>query len=261
MASPLVFVNHQIHIDGIKANRRVVAIHIGKHHRNRSKPSKLFDNGASSGSTASHQRKHIAPKVSSSVEQHDGQPATSGPYLEQPQPSASTISLRPIYHLPPINVPPQIDSHRLDPFQTGVVRMTADMEPVFMYYLSTIMPVVEPAPQERAEYQQWLVPLAMSDPALLYALLRCMTLDIEQASMTSLGTSRRKATYPAESQYKAHGTRALNQSLANPVQAARASTMMAVHFWLWQEVCAVIRVHKTLILTCHSFRYFRARNV
>jgi hypothetical protein len=237
MTDRLVFVNYQSTASDIKGNRRIVATHIGKYHRNRSKPARLLADGIKSEIIVNRQRKRIAPKVSPSLELNDNEAKSSEGVEEQEQAATSTTSLRPLYNLPRIIVPPQIECHRLDPFHTGTVHLTVEMEPVFMYYLSTIMPVVEPAPTERTEYQQWLVPLAMPDSALMYALLRCMALDIEQASVTNLGISTRKSIYPDRFQYKPQATRALNESLADPIQAAKPSTMMAVHFWLWQEVC------------------------
>lgn len=261
MSAPLVFVNYHVHNDDLKADRHLVSRHIGKYHRNRSKPSKPLSNGTIGGSIASHPGRRIAPKASPSVEQGEFQAAVSTSLREQPQPNSSIAGHRSLYRLPPLNASSQINPQRLDPFQSTVIPLTAEMEPVFMYYLNTIMPVVEPAPVERAEYQQWIVPLAMSDTALLYALLRCMALDIEQATVTNLGSSSRKFVYPDQFQYKTLATRALNESLANPIQAAKPSTMMAVHFWLWQEVRATNHIRVSVNLISALDRYFQARNV
>jgi hypothetical protein len=130
----------------------------------------------------------------------------------------------------------QIEPDRLDPFQTSTVLLTPQMEPLFLYYFSTIMPVVEPALNERDEYQRWLVPLAMSEPALFYALIGCMAHDLEQASSPGSGHPARRSMHVERSQYGLRATRSLNEALKDALQAQKPSTLMAVHFLLWQEV-------------------------
>ena len=131
-----------------------------------------------------------------------------------------------------------LDTKRMDPFSTGNVTMTPQMEGVFMHYFNVIMPVVEPVPAEREEYHAWLVPMAMAEPALMYALTGCMAYDIEQASAVGFGPSRRTNMLTERLQYRVLAIQALNQRLADSKLALAPSTLIAVHFLLWQEIFA-----------------------
>ena len=232
MTQPLAFVNYGPNTDSARANRRIISTHIGKYYRNRSKPSESSGNKASN---VEHQRKIVPVRPMKKVRQTNDEVETHALSKGQSQITALTTNTEFTPTFQRVNM--QIDSHRLDPFQTSVVLMTPQMEPVFMYYFNTIMPVVEPAFKERDEYQQWLFPLAMSEAALLYALVGCMAHDIEQSSTTGFGISKRSSMYVERSQYKLRATRALNECLSDPLRAVKPSTMMAVHFLLWQEVC------------------------
>jgi hypothetical protein len=128
-----------------------------------------------------------------------------------------------------------LDSCRLDPFHSSKISMTPQMEDVFIYYFCVIMPAVEPVQAEREEYNQWLVPLTVSEPALFFALVGCMAYDIEQASVTGFGTTSRKNMATERVRYKIRAIQALNKCLADPKTAAKPSTLIAVHFLLWQE--------------------------
>jgi len=238
MTQPLAFVNYAPNTNVARANRRIVSTHIGKYHRNRSKPSGPSGNKASN---VEDQRKTVPVRPLNKIGQ------TTDEVEAQSQVTALTMNTQ--FTLPSQRINMQMDSHRLDPFQTSVVLMTPQMEPVFMYYFNTIMPVVEPALKERDEYQQWLFPLAMSEAALLYALVGCMAHDIEQVSATGSGISTRRPMYVERSQYKLRATRALNDCLSDPSQAVKPSTMMAVHFLLWQEVCHTPCFPRRTILT------------
>jgi hypothetical protein len=98
------------------------------------------------------------------------------------------------------------------------------------------MPAVEPIPAEREEYNSWLVPLTMQEPALLYALLGCMAYDINETSTSGFGPARRRDMLDQRLQYKVRAIKALNQCLLSQEKASRPSTLIAVHFLLWQEV-------------------------
>lgn len=131
-----------------------------------------------------------------------------------------------------------LNSYRMDPFSTSKVEMTPQMETVFMYYFTTIMPVVEPVQAEREEYHQWLVPLAVTEPALMYAIVGCMAHDIEQASTIGFGPPSRRSMTNQRVAYRIRAIQALNERLSDPHQALEPSTLMAVHFLLWQEIFA-----------------------
>ncbi|KIW11830.1 hypothetical protein PV08_09103 [Exophiala spinifera] len=222
MQQPLVFVHSEPGLRETKTNRRIVAAHIGKYHRNRSKPSQSRGKAAIS-STFNTRAASLGTKNDATRTEDEDACILSHPrYIPTSSPGMN-LSLEP---------------HRLDPFQTTSVCLTPQMEPIFMYYFNTIMPVVEPVLGERNEYQQWLFPFAMSEPALLYAILSCMAHDIEQASGPGFGFPTRRSLYTERSQYKLRATRSLNECLADPIRAVKSSTLMAVHFLLWDEIFA-----------------------
>lgn len=131
-----------------------------------------------------------------------------------------------------------LNSYRMDPFSTSKVDMTPQMDTVFMYYFTTIMPVVEPVQAEREEYHQWLVPMAMTEPALMYAIVGCMAYDIEQASAVGFGPPSRRNMTTQRVSYRIRAIQALNERLSDSDRAIEPSTLMAVHFLLWQEIFA-----------------------
>jgi hypothetical protein len=130
-----------------------------------------------------------------------------------------------------------LDSGRVDPFDTGKIPMTLQMQSVFMWYFNVILPVVEPTQVERDDYSRWAVPLFGQEPALLFALLTCMAHDMEQSTVAGFGPPTRRNMTSERLQYKVKAIEALNESLADPEAAVKPSTLLAVHFLLWQEVC------------------------
>jgi hypothetical protein len=218
---PLVFVNSNSKFSATRSNRHIVATHIGKYHRNRSKPSQ--SRGNHMDRTTSRTRTPSI-RTSTDVAQMVNEDNSTLPHTRYPLPPARH------------NMNLLLEPHRLDPFHTTSVFVTPQMEPIFMYYFKTIMPVVEPVLGERNLYQQWLFPFTMAEPALFYAILACMAHDIEQASGPGFGFPTRRTLYAEYSQYKLRATRALNERLADPRKAADSSTLMAVHFLLWEEV-------------------------
>jgi len=105
-----------------------------------------------------------------------------------------------------------------------------------MHYFTVLLPVIEPIQAEREEYNKWMVPLAIKEPALLYALIACMAHDIEQASTTGFGPNSRRNMTLERTMYRINAIRALNECLKEPESALKPSTLLAVHFLLWQEV-------------------------
>ena len=45
------------------------------------------------------------------------------------------------------------------------------MESVLRHYLMVLLPVIEPTASEREDYTQWMLPLANSEPLLMYSLM------------------------------------------------------------------------------------------
>ncbi|KIW21627.1 hypothetical protein PV08_02207 [Exophiala spinifera] len=148
----------------------------------------------------------------------------------------TTISASQDYQAP--SVRSYLDSLRIDPFQSGKVTMVPQMENIFMYYFTTIMPAVEPVQSEREEYNSWLVPLTATEPALMYALVGCMAYDIEQVSVVGFGPNSRRNLTQERVHYRIKAIQALNEALADPKKATSPSTLIAVHFLLWQEIFA-----------------------
>ena len=92
-----------------------------------------------------------------------------------------------------------LDTSRIDPFSSSPVTNTPVMAPIYNYYFSMVMPVVEPVHQEREEYNSWLVPLTLANPALLYALLACMAYDLEEISSNGFGPGDHETGWISES--------------------------------------------------------------
>lgn len=157
-----------------------------------------------------------------------------------PQSSSLTNTFNPSPDYDAPSVRSYLDSSRLDPFNQGRVKMSPQMESIFMYYFTVIMPAVEPVLAEREGYNQWLVPLSLENPALLYSLIGCMAYDIEQASVTGFGPTSRRNMVTERVQYRIHAIQALNECLADPKTARKPSTLVAVHFLLWQEVRRIL---------------------
>ena len=146
----------------------------------------------------------------------------------------TTIDPSQDYHAP--SVRSYLDSLRIDPFRTGSVSLTPQMEGVLMHYFTVLLPVIEPTQAEREDYSQWMVPLAVEEPALLYALVACMAHDVEQASVSGFGPNSRRNATLERTMYRIKAIQALNECLTDPKSAAKPSTLLAVHFLLWQEV-------------------------
>ena len=119
--------------------------------------------------------------------------------------------------------------------------MNPEMQSIFKWYFSVILPVVEPTQSERDDYSRWAVPLFSSEPALLYSLLTCMAHDMEQASVVGFGPPARRNMTTERLHYRVKAIEALNECLADPKLAVKPSTLLAVHFLLWQEVRPPLR--------------------
>jgi hypothetical protein len=129
-----------------------------------------------------------------------------------------------------------LNSRRLDPFSSGMVPMTPQMESIFMHYATVLLPVIEPIQAEREEFHRWLVPLTVNEPALLYSLTACFAYDIELGSVYGFGPTSRKNMTSERVGYRLMAIQALNQCLGDPEQATKPSTLLAVHYLLWHEV-------------------------
>lgn len=151
-----------------------------------------------------------------------------------------------------------LDTSRLDPFSTRHNHITPQMQSIYMYYFNDIMPTVEPIAAEREEYHSWLVPLTLSEPALLYALVGCMAYDIEESSSNGFGPAKQRNMLSVRTQYKIEAIRALNRCLVNPDTALLPSTLVTVHFLLWQEV-SICPTSTEQVLTLSAPRYSRMR--
>lgn len=167
----------------------------------------------------------------------DDTPEQLPPALPWPESSNLTTTISPSSDYTVPSIRSYLDSSRVDPLRSGKVNMSPQMESVFMYYFTVIMPAVEPVLAEREGYNKWLVPLSLEEPALLYSLIGCMAYDIEQASVTGFGPSSRRNMLTERVQYRISAIQALNECLADPKTARKPSTLMAAHFLLWQDVC------------------------
>lgn len=129
-----------------------------------------------------------------------------------------------------------LDSRSLDPFSSGKVPITPHMESIFMHYANVLLPVIEPIQAERDEFHQWLVPMTLTEPALLYALTACFAYDIEMGSAYGFGPTARKSWTTERVMYRIKAIQALNECLADETNAMKPSTLLAVHYLLWHEV-------------------------
>jgi hypothetical protein len=141
-----------------------------------------------------------------------------------------------------LSVRTYLDTSKADPFQTGLIPMNNQMHTVFMWYFNVILPVVEPMPSEREDYSRWAVPLLSTEPALMYALLACMAHDMEQATVVGFGPPTRRNMTSERLHYRVKAVQELNACLADPEAALKPSTLLAVHFLLWQEVCLPLKL-------------------
>lgn len=153
-----------------------------------------------------------------------------------------------------ISVRTYLDTSNADPFHTGVVPMSQEMHSVFMWYFNVILPVVEPMPSEREDYSRWAVPLISTEPALLYSLLACMAHDMEQATVVGFGPPTRRSMTAERLHYRIRAVQELNAALADAKAALKPSTLLAVHFLLWQEVMSASSCRHLSMLTL-SLRY------
>jgi hypothetical protein len=135
-----------------------------------------------------------------------------------------------------LSVRTYLDTSAADPFQTGLIPMNNEMHSVFMWYFNVILPVVEPMPSEREDYSRWAVPLLSTEPALMYSLLACMAHDMEQATVVGFGPPTRRNMTAERLHYRVRAVQELNAALADKKAALKPSTLLAVHFLLWQEV-------------------------
>ena len=174
-------------------------------------------------------------------QQNDSEPDSHE--QDWPQVTSLTTAVSPSGHDRSLSVRSYLDSSQADPFSTGTVPMTAEMQSVFMWYFNVILPVVEPTQSEREDYSRWAVPLLSTEPALLYSLLTCMAHDIEQATVVGFGPSSRRNMTEQRLQYRVRAIKELNVALANSEAAVKPSTLLAVHFLLWQEVSAFLMDH------------------
>jgi hypothetical protein len=164
--------------------------------------------------------------------------AAETPPAEQswPQTTFLTDAVSPLQYFQAPNARTFLDTSGMDPFKTGTVTMNPEMHSIFMWYFSVILPVVEPTQSEREHYSRWAVPLFSTEPALLYSLLTCMAHDIEQSTVAGFGPPARRNMATERLHYRVKAIEALNTCLADPKLATKPSTLLAVHFLLWQEV-------------------------
>lgn len=138
------------------------------------------------------------------------------------------------------NVRSYLDSAKIDPFNNSTTPMTPHMERVLNHYLSVLLPVIEPTMSERDDYTRWMLPLAAREPVLLYSLIFCMSRDLDLAFDDGFGRSRRQALTLESAKYKTNAFTALQECLNSTETALRPSTILAVHFLLWQEVRIIL---------------------
>jgi hypothetical protein len=129
-----------------------------------------------------------------------------------------------------------LDTNRLDPFHQSKVEITPEMQSLFTWYFSVVLPVVEPTQLEQEDYSRWTIPMLYAEPALLFSLLACMAHDVEQATVSGFGPPSRRNMTAERLHYKYQATRGINEALADSHAALKPSTLLAVHYLLWQEV-------------------------
>ena len=167
-------------------------------------------------------------------EEDNSEPASNT--TQWPQLTNVTTGVGPHQDERAISVRTYLDTNKADPFNTGNVPMNQEMHSVFMWYFNVILPVVEPTQSEREDYSQWAVPLLSTEPALLFSLLACMAHDIEEKTVVGFGPPARRNMTAERLHYRIRAVQELNEALADPKAALKPSTLLAVHFLLWQEV-------------------------
>lgn len=187
---------------------------------------------------AARKRQVTPPQLFGPVRHREEQEDAGTPSNEPAWPSTTslTTAVIPLQHFQSHAARTYLDSSQVDQFQTGSVTMTPEMESIFKWYFHVILPVVEPTQSERDDYSRWAIPLFQAEPALLFSLLTCMAHDIEQSSVAGFGPSARRNMTTERLQYRAKAIAELNDCLADSTLAAKPSTLLAVHFLLWQEV-------------------------
>ncbi len=188
---------------------------------------------------ATRKRHETPPQLFGPVRHQEEQEDAKTPSNEQTWLSTTSLTsaVIPLQHFQSPSARTFLDSSRVDQFQTGSVTMTPEMESIFKWYFHVILPVVEPTQVERDDYSRWAIPLFQAEPALLFSLLTCMAHDIEQSSVAGFGPPARRNMTTERLQYRAKAIAELNDCLAEPTLASKPSTLLAVHFLLWQEVC------------------------
>jgi hypothetical protein len=163
--------------------------------------------------------------------------APTPPAAQPWSPSTSlTTTINPTHYFQAPSPLTFLDSSKIDQFETGTISMNPEMQSIFRWYFTVVLPVVEPTQSERDDYSRWAVPLMNTEPALLLSMLTCMAYDIEQTSAIGFGHHAKIPMTTDRLQYRVKAVEALNESLADPKLAAKPSTLLAVHFLLWQEV-------------------------
>jgi hypothetical protein len=158
--------------------------------------------------------------------------------LQWPQAVSLTTTIGPSddYRAPSVRT--YLDTRKLDPFSSGKAPMTPQMESIFMHYMTVLLPVIEPIQSERDEFHRWLVPLTVTEPALLYSLSACFAYDMEMGSVYGFGPTARKNMTQERVLYRIRAIQALNECLADREGAQKPSTLLAVHYLLWHEIFA-----------------------
>lgn len=212
--------------------RRAINRHVQRHYTKRRRTESPIDSSA-----GSRRKQNVTPpvrEISLAVDRQQVPNEAVDEIVRQTSSIATSTALVKATSRPR----PQtyLDTSRMDPFSTSAVSLNETTAPIYNYYFSIIMPTVEPVHQEREEYNSWLFPLTLKEPALLYALLACMAYDLEEVSSNGFGPGRKRDMLDQRVQYKVWAIQALNRCLADPTVAMEASTLIAVHFLLWQEV-------------------------
>lgn len=154
---------------------------------------------------------------------------------ERALPAGASESSSPSQIVPSVRT--HLDTAKIDPFNNGTTPMTPHMERVLSHYLTVLLPVIEPTMSERDDYTRWMLPLAAREPVLLYSLMFCMSRDLDLAFDDGFGRSRKQISAVENAKYGNNALAALQECLKSPETALRPSTIFAVHFLLWQEVC------------------------
>lgn len=178
----------------------------------------------------------LGAPATSSVRVHGTEPKTGEQQWPQAVSLTTTIGPSDDYRAPSVRT--YLESRKLDPFSSGKVCMTPQMESIFMHYMTVLLPVIEPTQSERDEFHRWLVPLTVTEPALLYSLSACFAYDMEMGSVYGFGPTSRRNMTQERVLYRVKAIQALNECLSNPEGAQKPSTLLAVHYLLWHEIFA-----------------------